>query len=46
MPPMADGVRRTALTDELGAKNVFDDTHEEWPQINWETVADRTPTCW
>ncbi|MDF6022803.1 ABC transporter substrate-binding protein [Streptomyces sp. JH34] len=31
------------ITEELGAKNVFDDTHEEWPQINWETVADRDP---
>ncbi|MGC4946840.1 ABC transporter substrate-binding protein [Streptomyces sp. DT224] len=31
------------ITRELGLKNVFDDTHEEWPQINWETVADRDP---
>ncbi|MFF3126053.1 ABC transporter substrate-binding protein [Streptomyces sp. NPDC057908] len=31
------------ITRELGAKNVFDDTHEEWPQISWETVADRNP---
>ncbi|GAA2499648.1 ABC transporter substrate-binding protein [Streptomyces gobitricini] len=31
------------ITKELGAKNVFDDTTEEWPQINWETVADRDP---
>ena len=31
------------ITRTLGAKNVFDDTHEEWPQINWETVADRDP---
>ncbi|WP_374986997.1 ABC transporter substrate-binding protein [Streptomyces fradiae] len=31
------------ITRELGAKNVFDDTTEEWPQINWETVADRDP---
>jgi iron complex transport system substrate-binding protein len=30
-------------TRGLGAKNVFDDTHEEWPQINWETVAERDP---
>jgi iron complex transport system substrate-binding protein len=29
------------ITREIGAKNVFDDTTEEWPQINWETVADR-----
>ncbi|MGA5497133.1 ABC transporter substrate-binding protein [Streptomyces cinereoruber] len=31
------------VSRELGAKNVFDDTKEEWPQINWETVADRDP---
>lgn len=31
------------ITRSLGARNVFDDTHEEWPQINWETVADRDP---
>lgn len=27
----------------LGAKNVFDGTKQEWPQVNWETVADRNP---
>ncbi|MFI6335296.1 ABC transporter substrate-binding protein [Streptomyces sp. NPDC050535] len=32
-----------AITRTLGAQNVFDDTHDEWPQINWETVADRDP---
>ncbi|MFF1512315.1 ABC transporter substrate-binding protein [Streptomyces sp. NPDC058326] len=31
------------VTRALGAKNVFDDTRAEWPQINWETVADRDP---
>ncbi|MEW1583367.1 ABC transporter substrate-binding protein [Streptomyces microflavus] len=31
------------ITRKLGAKNVFDDTHDEWPQISWETVADRNP---
>ncbi|MFG3407097.1 ABC transporter substrate-binding protein [Streptomyces sp. NPDC048142] len=31
------------ITKELGAKNVFDDTHDEWPQVSWETVADRNP---
>ncbi|MEV3859425.1 ABC transporter substrate-binding protein [Streptomyces sp. NPDC050095] len=31
------------VTEETGVRNVFDDTHEEWPQINWETVADRDP---
>ncbi|WP_318216841.1 ABC transporter substrate-binding protein [Streptomyces sp. SCL15-6] len=32
-----------AITRAVGAKNVFADTHDEWPQINWETVADRDP---
>lgn len=31
------------ISRSLGIKNVFDDTTEEWPQINWETVADRNP---
>lgn len=31
------------VSDALGVKNVFDDTKEEWPQINWETVVDRDP---
>ncbi|MGP3988632.1 ABC transporter substrate-binding protein [Streptomyces sp. 3N207] len=31
------------ITRAVGAKNVFDDTHDEWPQIGWETVADRDP---
>ncbi|ARQ71057.1 ABC transporter substrate-binding protein [Streptomyces marincola] len=31
------------ITDALGAENVFDDSRQEWPQINWETVADRDP---
>ncbi|WP_221358573.1 ABC transporter substrate-binding protein [Streptomyces beigongshangae] len=31
------------MTRALGARNVFDDTRQEWPQINWETVADRDP---
>ncbi|MEY9213457.1 ABC transporter substrate-binding protein [Thermobifida halotolerans] len=31
------------ITGAVGADNVFDDTHAEWPQINWETVADRDP---
>ncbi|MEU3274353.1 ABC transporter substrate-binding protein [Saccharomonospora sp. NPDC006951] len=31
------------ITEALGLKNVFDDTSAEWPQINWETVADRDP---
>ncbi|MET7484419.1 ABC transporter substrate-binding protein [Streptomyces sp. NPDC005538] len=32
-----------AITRAVGAKNAFADTHDEWPQINWETVADRDP---
>ncbi|WP_327406793.1 ABC transporter substrate-binding protein [Streptomyces sp. NBC_01288] len=32
-----------AITRTVGAKNAFSDTHDEWPQINWETVADRDP---
>ncbi|MET8472488.1 ABC transporter substrate-binding protein [Streptomyces sp. NPDC006422] len=31
------------VTKELGARNVFDDTRAEWPQVNWETVAERDP---
>ncbi|BDD80327.1 ABC transporter substrate-binding protein [Tsukamurella pulmonis] len=32
------------IANALGLKNVFDDTHDEWPQINWEVVAQRNPT--
>ncbi|MFG2797895.1 ABC transporter substrate-binding protein [Streptomyces pseudovenezuelae] len=32
-----------AITRAVGAKNAFADTHDEWPQVNWETVADRDP---
>ncbi|MHA6804113.1 ABC transporter substrate-binding protein [Salinifilum ghardaiensis] len=31
------------ITDQVGARNAFADTHAEWPQINWETVAERNP---
>ncbi|WP_235925941.1 ABC transporter substrate-binding protein [Actinokineospora pegani] len=31
------------ITTELGAANVFADTRAEWPQISWETVAERDP---
>ncbi|MFT7839717.1 ABC transporter substrate-binding protein [Saccharothrix sp. BKS2] len=31
------------ITRALGARNVFDDTDEEWPQVNWETVVERDP---
>ncbi|MGW6602206.1 ABC transporter substrate-binding protein [Streptomyces sp. NPDC055036] len=32
-----------AITRAVGAKNAFADTQEEWPQISWESVADRDP---
>ncbi|EKX64078.1 ABC transporter, substrate-binding protein [Streptomyces ipomoeae 91-03] len=32
-----------AITRAVGAENAFSDTHDEWPQISWETVADRDP---
>ncbi|MFE2065241.1 ABC transporter substrate-binding protein [Streptomyces sp. NPDC059467] len=32
-----------AITRAVGAQNAFADTDDEWPQINWETVADRDP---
>ncbi|MGV0838021.1 ABC transporter substrate-binding protein [Mycolicibacterium thermoresistibile] len=31
------------IARSLGLTNVFDDTYAEWPQISWETVADRDP---
>ncbi|MEI5100166.1 ABC transporter substrate-binding protein [Streptomyces sp. PmtG] len=31
------------ITRALGVRNAFADTRAEWPQINWETVADRDP---
>ncbi|MFD7660325.1 ABC transporter substrate-binding protein [Actinosynnema sp. NPDC059797] len=31
------------ITRALGARNAFDDTREEWPQVNWETVVERDP---
>ncbi|MBM9464987.1 ABC transporter substrate-binding protein [Aeromicrobium sp. YIM 150415] len=31
------------ISRTLGLDNVFDDSQEEWPQINWETVATRDP---
>ncbi|NUP26611.1 MAG: ABC transporter substrate-binding protein [Nocardia sp.] len=33
------------ITDAVGAKNVFADTTDEWPQVSWETVLDRDPTA-
>ncbi|QOV34535.1 ABC transporter substrate-binding protein [Streptomyces ferrugineus] len=32
-----------AITRAVGARNAFSDTHDEWPQVGWETVADRDP---
>lgn len=34
-----------AITTAVGATNVFADTTDEWPQVPWETVADRNPTA-
>ncbi|WP_116103059.1 ABC transporter substrate-binding protein [Amycolatopsis thermalba] len=31
------------IATTVRAHNVFDDTRDEWPQINWETVAERNP---
>ncbi|MFF9894340.1 ABC transporter substrate-binding protein [Streptomyces longispororuber] len=31
------------ITRTLGVRNAFADTRAEWPQVNWETVADRDP---
>ncbi|SDH55939.1 iron complex transport system substrate-binding protein [Rhodococcus triatomae] len=28
---------------ETGAINVFADTRDDWPEVNWEAVADRNP---
>lgn len=33
------------ITNSVGAKNVFDDTTNEWPQVSWESVLDRDPTA-
>ncbi|MFW0784441.1 ABC transporter substrate-binding protein [Gordonia sp. CPCC 206044] len=32
------------IASAVGATNVFADTKDEWPQVSWETVADRDPT--
>ncbi|KWX66029.1 ABC transporter substrate-binding protein [Mycobacterium sp. NAZ190054] len=31
------------ITRTLGLTNVFDDSPQDWPQIGWETVAERDP---
>lgn len=33
------------IANAVGATNVFADTTDEWPQVSWETVADRNPTA-
>ncbi|GAT02477.1 Fe3+-siderophores ABC transporter substrate-binding protein [Mycolicibacterium fortuitum subsp. acetamidolyticum] len=31
------------IAGAVGARNVFADTTDEWPQVSWESVADRDP---
>ncbi|MGU3649944.1 ABC transporter substrate-binding protein [Mycolicibacterium sp. A43C] len=31
------------ITDAVGARNIFVDTTEEWPQVSWEVIAERDP---
>ncbi|MEV4125800.1 ABC transporter substrate-binding protein [Nocardia sp. NPDC049707] len=31
------------IASAIGASNVFADTTDEWPQVSWESVADRDP---
>ncbi|MEV5652661.1 ABC transporter substrate-binding protein [Nocardia sp. NPDC052254] len=31
------------IADATGTSNVFADTTDEWPQVGWESVADRDP---
>ncbi|KQU07300.1 ABC transporter substrate-binding protein [Rhodococcus sp. Leaf7] len=33
------------ISDAVGARNIFADTTDEWPQVNWESVADRNPSA-
>lgn len=33
------------ITDSVGAENIYADTTDEWPQVNWESVLDRNPTA-
>lgn len=33
------------IAGAVDATNVFADTADEWPQVSWETVADRNPTA-
>lgn len=44
MPYVAGG---SGLPSEMsrivGARNVFDDVDEDWPEVSWEEVAERDP---
>lgn len=33
------------ITNSVGAENIYSDTTDEWPQVSWESVADRNPTA-
>lgn len=33
------------ITNSVGAQNIYSDTTDEWPQVSWESVADRNPTA-
>ena len=33
------------ITGSVGAQNIYADTTDEWPQVNWESVLDRDPTA-
>ncbi|OZC65446.1 ABC transporter substrate-binding protein [Rhodococcus sp. 06-470-2] len=33
------------ITESVGAENIYADTTDEWPQVNWESVLDRDPTA-
>lgn len=33
------------ITNSVGAQNIYSDTTDEWPQVSWESVADRNPSA-
>lgn len=33
------------ISGSVGAQNIYSDTTDEWPQVNWESVAERNPTA-
>jgi iron complex transport system substrate-binding protein len=33
------------ITNSVGAENIYSNTTDEWPQVSWESVADRNPTA-